>query len=602
MKIAVMSDLHLEFDADILGAESRVRSPRRMLDFYFHPPQPSADVIVLAGDIHSGAQGVDWAASSFTQPVVLIAGNHEAYGRELFRVIAYSRQKAEAMNPRVNFLERNTWHFTSPTGVSARFIGATLWTDFQFYGCAEKSMEVAQERLEDFRVIKLERGLKLRPLHPSDTVRLYHASVKFLEDELKQAFDGITVVVTHHAPSSRSIASAFQDSPLNPAFVSNLDHLIETYQPSLWIHGHMHTSFDYQIGRTRVICNPRGYFPDQLNPDFDPTLVVEVVDEAPRHTDSRRASEPAKPRSITVISRAINRLCSLHDRNRGVVDTVACGASAIPALRRILFRREPSGLYEARRRAIEALALLGAYDAIMEFLRVPRESADPVERTGDEAVMNTAARSLTKFRESRVFPLLRSVAERRNLSGVIEALGEFRRLEALPYLIAGLGEDFTRYDAENSIRKLGIAARPALLQAATDHRPSLEHETVSSRRKRRSALKLLVEIGAAEAADGTLSQLVRDRDAHVAVLACRLCLTPNRTTLRTLAVRRLIELLPSGEPLLDDEIEDHLVVAFAQVKGEIEEGLEYCRRHPTTGALPILQRVKARGEGPSARR
>jgi Icc-related predicted phosphoesterase len=125
-------------------------------------------------------------------------------------------------------------------------------------------------------VIRIERGYKLRTLLPTDTVRLHRASVAFLHKELSRPFDGATVIVTHHAPSPRSIASRFCGDPLNSAFASNLDPLISRHEPSLWIHGHMHDSFDYTIGRTRVVCNPRGYFPDQLNSQFDPTFVVEV--------------------------------------------------------------------------------------------------------------------------------------------------------------------------------------------------------------------------------------------------------------------------------------------------------------------------------------
>jgi hypothetical protein len=244
--------------------------------FYVHPSTPNADVLVLAGNIHSGAQAVSWAASSFSMPIVLINGNHEPYGRELFRVIAYNRQRATTMNGRVAFLERATWTCRTAAGAQARFIGTTLWTHFQLYGTPEASMAIARQRLEDFGVIQIERGHKLREFDPSDMLRLFASSVAFIRSELSRPFDGITIVVTHHAPSRRSIAPRFRDDPLNPAFASDLEAFIRTYTPSLWIHGHMHDSFDYVIGSTRVVCNPRGYFPDQLNANFDPNFVVEV--------------------------------------------------------------------------------------------------------------------------------------------------------------------------------------------------------------------------------------------------------------------------------------------------------------------------------------
>jgi predicted phosphodiesterase len=276
MRIAIMSDLHLEFDARVVDhPEPSKRSPE-LLDFYFRPPQPKADLLVLAGDIHQGSLGIDWVRRHFSMPAVLIAGNHEAYGHELFRTIARNRQRAAATEGRVVFLERASWvHETGPCQ-RLRLIGTTLWTDFRLYGTPTQSMMIAEERLEDFEMINLERGYKLRTLLPDDTVRLHRASVRFLLEQLSCPFDGPTVVVTHHAPSPRSIASQFRNDPLNPAFVSDLEAIIRAYQPRLWIHGHIHESFDYQIGDTRVVCNARGYFPDQLNSSFDPLLAVEI--------------------------------------------------------------------------------------------------------------------------------------------------------------------------------------------------------------------------------------------------------------------------------------------------------------------------------------
>jgi Icc-related predicted phosphoesterase len=276
MRIGIMSDLHLEFDAGASRAGNHSAEEKVASVFYANPPEPNADILVLAGDIHGGAQAVAWVVRHFAIPVILIGGNHEPYGRELFRVIACNRQRAGATNGRVVFLERATWTYGSVASEQARFIGATLWTDFQLYGTPQASMEIAQQRLADFSVIEIERGTKLRPLRPSDTVRLYTASVAFLRNELSQPFDGVTVVITHHAPSRRSIGRKFQNDPLNPAFASDLEELIQAYAPSLWIHGHMHDSFDYVIGGTRIICNPRGYFPDQLNPNFDPYFTVEI--------------------------------------------------------------------------------------------------------------------------------------------------------------------------------------------------------------------------------------------------------------------------------------------------------------------------------------
>jgi Icc-related predicted phosphoesterase len=275
MKIAVMSDLHLELDTECTSQSSQSVAANAV-EFSDRPPQPHADLLIVAGDVHSGALGIDWVLRHFAIPAIVIGGNHEPYGHELFRVIQINRERAHATNGRVTFLERATWKAIRTNGERIRVIGATLWSDFRLYGTPGPSMQVAQERLDDFKVIKIERGYKLRTLRPADTARLHAATLAFLRKELSREFDGTTIVVTHHAPSPRSVAPSCQNDPLNPAFVSDLEAFIERYEPALWIHGHMHDSFDYRVGRTRVVCNPRGYFPDQLNPDFNPLLVLET--------------------------------------------------------------------------------------------------------------------------------------------------------------------------------------------------------------------------------------------------------------------------------------------------------------------------------------
>jgi hypothetical protein len=281
VRIAVMSDLHLEFDARFADHPEQGNQSRNAPDFYLNPPQPEADLLVLAGDIHHGPLAIDWVVRHFSLPAIMIAGNHEPYGHELFRTIAFNRQRATATGGRVVFLERASCVHQTAAGERLRLIGATLWTDFQLSGTPTESMAMAEQRLDDFRLIKVERGYQLRALLAADTVRLHRVSINFLRDELSRPFDGPTVVITHHAPSPRSIAPPFRDDPLNPAFVSDLEAMIRTFQPPLWIHGHIHNSFDYWIGRTRIVCNPRGYFPDQLNPAFDPCFVAEVQGSRP---------------------------------------------------------------------------------------------------------------------------------------------------------------------------------------------------------------------------------------------------------------------------------------------------------------------------------
>jgi Icc-related predicted phosphoesterase len=103
---------------------------------------------------------------------------------------------------------------------------------------------------------------------------MHERSRAFLRETLATPHDGPTVVVTHHAPHRGSLHPRYVGSPANPGFVSDLEGLILTGKPELWVHGHVHDSYDYRVGRTRVVCNPKGYGNENLG--FDPCLVVEV--------------------------------------------------------------------------------------------------------------------------------------------------------------------------------------------------------------------------------------------------------------------------------------------------------------------------------------
>ncbi len=91
-----------------------------------------------------------------------------------------------------------------------------------------------------------------------------------------QPFDGKTVVVTHHAPSPRSVHPRYAQDLLTPAFASDLEGLMDASRVALWIHGHTYEAFDYRVHGTRIVCNPRGYAPDQLSEGFRADLVARV--------------------------------------------------------------------------------------------------------------------------------------------------------------------------------------------------------------------------------------------------------------------------------------------------------------------------------------
>ncbi len=244
---------------------------------------------------------------------------------------------------------------------------------------------------------------------------------------------------------------------------------------------------------------------------------------------------------------AIEALRSLHDGDRGIVEVIAHGQEAIPLLRDMLFEREPSGLFETRRRAVEALASLGAHDVLIEFLESSPDIADPVEKLGEDAVINAAARALRNLREPRVFQLLLSLVKRRALAGVVAALSGFDRPETIPYLIDALAEDESRPEAEAALREMASLAHDALIVAALQDPTRRERESESRLRQRRSALALLAQTGVRPSEWLVLRDLMKDQDPKVMVLACQLCLACAPQVERREAIVRLRRLLPNAD-------------------------------------------------------
>ena len=155
-----------------------------------------------------------------------------------------------------------------------RFHGATLWTDYQLFRDPFASGQLCQTMMQDHRYIRRLPGhSKVRSV---DLARLHHAHVSWLRQSLAKSDASVNVVVTHHAPSAKSLAPRFRDDPSSAAYASDLEDLIHELRPNLWIHGHCHTSTDYILGHTRVVCNPRGYYPDELNSEFNAHLCITI--------------------------------------------------------------------------------------------------------------------------------------------------------------------------------------------------------------------------------------------------------------------------------------------------------------------------------------
>jgi HEAT repeat protein len=314
-----------------------------------------------------------------------------------------------------------------------------------------------------------------------------------------------------------------------------------------------------------------------------------MVHSAPRE---KNASQPP------AVEKAIAALRSFQHGDRGILDVIACGSQAIPALRAMLFERERSGLFQARCRVVQALAALGAYDVLIEFLKANHAIADPVERVGEDAVINAAALALADVREQRVFELLLRLAQRSALTGVIGALGGFGSVEAIPVLIDALEEDASRHTAETALWKLGKKACPGLLCTVDLKLPSGGRESESSARRRRSALKLLAEMDRSQSTWRRLRHLMRDDDAPLAARACEIGLTRGSASERADAARRLIELLPQKDWVLQEEIEAYLTIHFASAREVIAQHLNQNSHSPRDNTAAkqtevILRRIIA---------
>jgi HEAT repeat protein len=132
------------------------------------------------------------------------------------------------------------------------------------------------------------------------------------------------------------------------------------------------------------------------------------------------------------LEKLIDRLNSLREGASAVAGLVACGERAVEPLRSFLLEGRPSGIFQPRQRAVEALAELGAKDVLIEYLTSEKPISDPVASYGEEAVANAAARLLAGWRDKEVYEVLLWPLRRKQLPGLIDGVGEFRRTEALP--------------------------------------------------------------------------------------------------------------------------------------------------------------------------
>jgi len=267
MKIAVVSDVHLEFG-----------------DLDFDNDQ-GAEVLILSGDIcvaqdiaqrdPYGVMGPEYRSNRFHDffqrcharfpHVIYIVGNHEYYNGDFATSFAHLKDVLGYL-PNLHVLEKE-----SITIGDITFLCGTLWTDMNRED--PDTLYRIRSYMNDFRIIKDTRY----PVHykdsegkrhtrdgrfsPETSVEEHRAMLKFVKESVDATPTAKYVVVGHHAPSRASTHPQYADQTMvNGAYNSNLDQFIlDRPQIKLWTHGHTHHEFDYMIGSCRVVCNPRGY-------------------------------------------------------------------------------------------------------------------------------------------------------------------------------------------------------------------------------------------------------------------------------------------------------------------------------------------------------
>ena len=228
-------------------------------------------------------------------------------------------------------------------------------------------------------------------------------------------------------------------------------------------------------------------------------------------SDQERSSDPA-------IATLICGLGSLIDGPAYVCRLIACGPKAIPGLTNLLLQEKPCSVSQPRQWAAEALGALGAYDVLLEYLRRPIEIQNLVVRHAEQAVQNTAARELSRYRTEEAFSVLFDCLRLHPLPGIIEAIGAYRRNETAPYLLDALEDDVGRSAAIEALRGLADGVRGLLIESAMTRKPCPpEFETASSLHRRRCCVRLLDQLNLTEPEVSRLAALLHEDDADLVV-------------------------------------------------------------------------------------
>lgn len=239
MNIQIVSDLHLRNWWDI------------PTDFYI----ASTDILILAGDIMEYRQlprllPFFEKLNETWKTVLYVPGNHEFYNANFHGMVSFLKKDLEHLK---------NIHVLSNERIiidDVLFVGSTLWTDMNKNNPI--TVHFSKSVMHDFRLIRNDATKSI--LTVENTIEKFIQNMSYLNYITSMYDKTKTVVITHHAPSLKSIAKKFENDPCNGAFASDLSNFIlDNPQIKLWVHGHTHTEFDYMIGDCRVICHPKGY-------------------------------------------------------------------------------------------------------------------------------------------------------------------------------------------------------------------------------------------------------------------------------------------------------------------------------------------------------
>jgi Icc-related predicted phosphoesterase len=286
MKIALCSDLHLEFsdinitnddgcDVLILGGDIMIAQ-----DLHDHPEpsNPADQAIIAAGNGSNRRQQLAqryrdfFKRCSFQFPhVIFVMGNHEFYYGKFYASIEYMREEFSKY-PNIYMLEDNTKIIDDVV-----FVGGTLWTNMNHRD--PLTMHAIKDMMNDFRVVRNDRR-SYAAMSTLDVAVRHDKTLAYIKLIVQEHKDKQCVVVGHHSPSFQSIHPIYaRETLMNGGYHSDLSEFILDHpQIKLWTHGHTHHPFDYVIGETRIVCNPRGYEGDGYSEDtgWNPEKVIEV--------------------------------------------------------------------------------------------------------------------------------------------------------------------------------------------------------------------------------------------------------------------------------------------------------------------------------------